>query len=53
MGAYHRLSPEKLAGRGMARTFQLGRVFGNLSVMENVLDRRRIRGYVPSSRPHH
>ena len=30
-------SPEKLAGRGIARTFQLGRVFGNLSVMENVL----------------
>ena len=30
-------SPEKLAGSGIARTFQLGRVFGNLSVMENVL----------------
>ena len=30
-------SPEKLAGNGIARTFQLGRVFGNLSVMENVL----------------
>jgi branched-chain amino acid transport system ATP-binding protein len=30
-------SPEKLAGEGIARTFQLGRVFGNLSVMENVL----------------
>jgi branched-chain amino acid transport system ATP-binding protein len=30
-------SPEKLAGLGVARTFQLGRVFGNLSVMENVL----------------
>jgi branched-chain amino acid transport system ATP-binding protein len=30
-------SPEKLAGKGIARTFQLGRVFGNLSVMENVL----------------
>jgi branched-chain amino acid transport system ATP-binding protein len=30
-------SPEKLAGHGIARTFQLGRVFGNLSVMENVL----------------
>jgi branched-chain amino acid transport system ATP-binding protein len=30
-------SPEKLAGHGMARTFQLGRVFGNLSVMDNVL----------------
>jgi branched-chain amino acid transport system ATP-binding protein len=30
-------SPEKLAAKGIARTFQLGRVFGNLSVMENVL----------------
>ena len=30
-------SPEKLAAKGVARTFQLGRVFGNLSVMENVL----------------
>jgi len=31
------LSPETLASRGIARTFQLGRVFGNLSVMDNVL----------------
>jgi branched-chain amino acid transport system ATP-binding protein len=31
------LSPETLAGRGIARTFQLGRAFGNLSVMDNVL----------------
>jgi branched-chain amino acid transport system ATP-binding protein len=31
------LPPERLAGRGIARTFQLGRVFGNLSVMDNVL----------------
>jgi len=30
-------APEKLASRGVARTFQLGRVFGNLSVMDNVL----------------
>ena len=30
-------SPERLAGHGIARTFQLGRVFGNLSVMDNVL----------------
>jgi branched-chain amino acid transport system ATP-binding protein len=30
-------SPERLAGDGIARTFQLGRVFGNLSVMDNVL----------------
>ena len=30
-------APERLAGRGIARTFQLGRVFGNLSVMDNVL----------------
>jgi branched-chain amino acid transport system ATP-binding protein len=31
------LSPETLASKGIARTFQLGRVFGNLSVMDNVL----------------
>jgi branched-chain amino acid transport system ATP-binding protein len=31
------LSPERLAADGIARTFQLGRVFGNLSVMDNVL----------------
>jgi branched-chain amino acid transport system ATP-binding protein len=30
-------SPEKLASLRVARTFQLGRVFGNLSVMDNVL----------------
>ena len=30
-------SPEKLAGQGIARTFQLGRVFANLSVIDNVL----------------
>ena len=30
-------SPERLAGLGLARTFQLGRVFANLSVMDNVL----------------
>ena len=32
--------PEKLAALGLARTFQHGRVFGNLSVLDNVLDRR-------------
>jgi branched-chain amino acid transport system ATP-binding protein len=31
------LPPETLAAKGIARTFQLGRVFGNLSVMDNVL----------------
>ena len=31
------LAPEKLSNIGVARTFQLGRVFGNLSVMDNVL----------------
>jgi branched-chain amino acid transport system ATP-binding protein len=30
-------TPERLAGLGIARTFQLGRVFANLSVMDNVL----------------
>jgi branched-chain amino acid transport system ATP-binding protein len=29
--------PERLAGRGLARTFQHGRVFANLSVRDNVL----------------
>ncbi|MFM0166293.1 ABC transporter ATP-binding protein [Paraburkholderia sediminicola] len=29
--------PEKLAALGLARTFQHGRVFGNLSVLDNVL----------------
>lgn len=32
-----KLRPELLVGRGMARTFQHGRVFGNLSVLDNVL----------------
>ena len=31
------LSAEALAARGLARTFQHGRAFGNLSVLENVL----------------
>jgi branched-chain amino acid transport system ATP-binding protein len=31
------MAPEKLAARGVARTFQHGRVFGNLSVLDNVL----------------
>lgn len=31
------LSPERVAARGLARTFQHGRVFANLSVLDNVL----------------
>jgi branched-chain amino acid transport system ATP-binding protein len=31
------LTPERLAGLGLARTFQHGRVFANLSVLDNVL----------------
>ncbi|MEO8610268.1 MAG: ABC transporter ATP-binding protein [Chloroflexota bacterium] len=31
------LHPDQIAGRGIARTFQHGRVFGNLSVLDNVL----------------
>ncbi|BCX03661.1 MAG: ABC transporter ATP-binding protein [Candidatus Roseilinea sp.] len=31
------LPPERLAALGVARTFQHGRVFGNLSVLDNVL----------------
>ncbi|MBN3743612.1 ATP-binding cassette domain-containing protein, partial [Burkholderia sp. Tr-20355] len=30
-------APERLAALGIARTFQHGRVFGNLSVLDNVL----------------
>jgi branched-chain amino acid transport system ATP-binding protein len=30
-------APEELARRGVARTFQHGRVFGNLSVLDNIL----------------
>jgi branched-chain amino acid transport system ATP-binding protein len=30
-------APERFAARGVARTFQHGRVFGNLSVLDNVL----------------
>jgi branched-chain amino acid transport system ATP-binding protein len=45
------LSPERLAGEGIARTFQLGRVFGNLSVMDNVLigAHTRLRAVRPST----
>jgi branched-chain amino acid transport system ATP-binding protein len=32
-----RLGPERIAARGLARTFQHGRVFANLSVLDNVL----------------
>jgi branched-chain amino acid transport system ATP-binding protein len=31
------LPPDQIAARGIARTFQNGRVFGNLSVLDNVL----------------
>jgi branched-chain amino acid transport system ATP-binding protein len=31
------VAPERLAALGIARTFQHGRVFGNLSVLDNVL----------------
>ena len=32
-----KLHPDQFASRGLARTFQHGRVFGNLSVLDNVL----------------
>jgi branched-chain amino acid transport system ATP-binding protein len=32
-----KLGPEQIAARGLARTFQHGRVFANLSVLDNVL----------------
>ena len=42
-------APEELAARGIARTFQHGRVFGNLSVVENVLMGAHVR--LRSARP--
>ena len=36
-GAIERLKPEAIAALGVARTFQHGRVFANLSVLDNVL----------------
>jgi branched-chain amino acid transport system ATP-binding protein len=35
--AIQRLTPEAIAARGLARTFQHGRVFANLSIEDNVL----------------
>ncbi len=37
------LTPDQIARRGIARTFQNGRVFGNLSVLENVLVGAQVR----------
>ena len=42
------LHPDQFASRGMARTFQHGRVFGNLSVLDNVL----IGAHTRRKRPH-
>jgi branched-chain amino acid transport system ATP-binding protein len=44
------LPPERVAALGLARTFQNGRVFGNLSVLENVLvgAHTRLRAVRPS-----
>ena len=43
------LRPERLARLGLARTFQHGRVFGNLSVIDNVLMGAHVR--LASARP--
>ena len=43
------LAPERLARLGLARTFQHGRVFGNLSVLDNVLMGAHVR--LASARP--
>jgi branched-chain amino acid transport system ATP-binding protein len=47
-----RWPPEKLAAHGLARTFQHGRVFANLSVLDNVLigATARLRHVRPASR---
>jgi branched-chain amino acid transport system ATP-binding protein len=37
------LAPERIAARGLARTFQNGRVFGNMTVEENLLVGRHTR----------
>ena len=44
--------PERLAALGMARTFQHGRVFANLSVLDNVLigAHTRLRARAPAAR---
>src|SRR5207248_4680899 len=43
------LSPERIAELGLARTFQNGRVFGNLTVRDNVLLGMHTR--LPAARP--
>jgi branched-chain amino acid transport system ATP-binding protein len=43
------LSPEALAARGLARTFQHGRAFGTLSVLENVLIGAHTRQRIPQT----
>lgn len=39
--------PDRFASRGIARTFQHGRVFGNLSVLDNVLVGAHARRHIP------
>ena len=46
-----KLAPQEYAGVGIARTFQHGRVFGNLSVMDNVLIGAYARSQAPSRGP--
>ena len=43
-------APERIAGLGLARTFQHGRVFGNLSVRDNILVGAHHR--LKASKPH-
>lgn len=45
-----KLRPHEFAAHGIARTFQHGRVFGNLSILENVLIGAHARRSAPRSR---
>src|SRR6266446_2605832 len=47
-----RLRPHEIAGRGVARTFQISKLFGNMTVLENVLVPATPRRDPPRRRAH-